>query len=235
MRFGVRRAVRPFGRRNPPMTTLATCVEFARLNGWAPSWVTKLRRAGRLVLEGEGRRARIRVEESMARIAQTEGTRDDVARRHAETRRNGARRAPAPPVEGVVQPAPAESAGGPPDAAEAPSPASPWLSELDTARHLKVTAEARRVAALADREEMERDRLAGNLIAREDVDAAMRFLGAAVRGQLEVFPDQVAPLVAPVSDLEEVHALLTEHCRNVLTAVAEALERQGAGLARDPA
>jgi hypothetical protein len=56
-----------------------------------------------------------------------------------------------------------------------------------------------------------------------------------VRSQLEVFPDQVAPLVAPVSDLDEVNALLTEHCRQVLTAVAEALERQAAGLAASEA
>ncbi|HET9701152.1 MAG TPA: hypothetical protein VFP70_09545 [Burkholderiales bacterium] len=209
------------------MTALVTKVQFARLNGWDPSYVTKLRRQGRLVMEGEGRRARIRVDESLARIAATEGTRDDVARRHAETRKNGAGRAPAPEQEATLPTPPAGAPSGPPDAA------APYLSELDTARHLKVTAEARRVAALADREEMERDRLAGNLIAREDVDAAMKFLGAAVRGQMEVFPDQVAPLVAPVTDLDEVHALLTEQCRQVLTSVAEALERQAAGLAKE--
>ena len=186
---------------------------FAAAQGWTPAWVAKLKRDGRLVLVGDGRRKRVAVAESLARIAQTAGTRDDVARRHAEARQAG------PDYRGKGD--------------ASPTPAGALLGELDAARHLKVTAEARRVAALADREEMERDRLAGALIAREDVDAAMRFLGAAVRAQMEVFADQVAPLVAPVADLDECHALLTEQCRQVLTAVAEALERQAAALAKD--
>jgi hypothetical protein len=58
------------------------------------------------------------------------------------------------------------------------------------------------------------------------VDAALKFVGATVRGLLDVFPDQVAPLVTPVTDLAEVHALLTEACRNVLEDFGAAVKRQ---------
>jgi len=101
---------------------------------------------------------------------------------------------------------------------------------LKDASIIKAFAESRRVAALADKEEMERDRLAGDLIAREDVDAAMKFIGASVRGLLDVFPDQVAPLVAPVASMDECHALLTENCRNVLVGLGDAIKRQCATL-----
>ena len=93
-------------------------------------------------------------------------------------------------------------------------------------RDLRVKSEARRMQAQADREEMERDRLAGNLIDREDAARAMRDVGAAVRGAMENYADQVAPLVAPVSDLDEVHAILADQCRNVLHQVSEVLRKQ---------
>ena len=72
----------------------------------------------------------------------------------------------------------------------------------------------------------------GDLIAREDVDNAMKFVGATVRGEMEVLPDQLAPLVAPVSSMEEVHTLIAEACRNVLVRLGEAIERQQTALAR---
>ena len=70
-----------------------------------------------------------------------------------------------------------------------------------------------------------------HLIPREDVDAAMRHLGAAVRSAMDVFPDQTAPLVAPVSNMDEVHSLLSEACRSVLAGIDDALARQQAALA----
>lgn len=68
------------------MTTPATAcnqVQFAALLGCDKSHITRLKQQGRLVMVGEGRNALVDIEASKARIAATEGGRDDVAARHA--------------------------------------------------------------------------------------------------------------------------------------------------------
>ena len=140
-------------------------------------------------------------EKSIEFIKQTGGSRDDVKARHAESRKSG-------------------------------SAEKEQISEsIKEAHRIKVMAESRRVAAIADKEEMERDKLAGDLIAKEDVDASMKFIGASVRALLDVFPDQVAPMLAPVTDINECHALLTEQCRNILVRLGEAIEQHNLQLA----
>lgn len=52
----------------PGQPEVATKADFARLQGWAKSYVTKLGHEGRLVLDEEGR---VRVHETLALIAQT--------------------------------------------------------------------------------------------------------------------------------------------------------------------
>ena len=59
---------------------------FADHLGLAPSYVTALIKAGRVVLEGEGRTAKVKVAETMALIESTSAGRFDVARRHAAAR-----------------------------------------------------------------------------------------------------------------------------------------------------
>ena len=73
----------------------------------------------------------------------------------------------------------------------------------------------------------------GDLIAREDVDASMKFIGASIRSQMEVFPDQIAPIVAPLSNLDEVHTALSNACRNVLEQLGISIERRLAMLEKD--
>jgi len=60
--------------------------EFARLLGLAPSYITALSKAGRIVLDGEGRGALVKVKESIALMNETEGGRPDVAMRNAVER-----------------------------------------------------------------------------------------------------------------------------------------------------
>lgn len=224
------------------MSNLVTKAEFARLIGRDRSWVTRMAQAHRLVIEGQGKAARIKVAESKALLEQTAGTRDDVAARHADERRGRPRKDRQPDFAfgsaAVIEPAPVpqpKPAPESPPAAVPESVASAEATEMAEARRAKLLAESRRVQAAADREEMERDKLAGDLIAREDVDAAMKFIGAGVRGLLEVFPDQVAPIVAPIGNLDDCHAALTEACRNTLVQLGELVERQQAALAKDPA
>lgn len=176
----------------------------------SPSYVTALLQAGRLVMVGEGKHAQVRVAESLARIAATSGARDDVAARHAE---NAGSDMPVGPVS--------------PENAPAAS-----VSNLVDLRERRAEAELRRTLALADQEEMAAAKARGDLIAREDVDGAMKFTGATVRGLLDVLPDQLAPILAPVTSLDEIHAILVDHCRNVLEQLGQAIAAQKDQLAR---
>ena len=68
------------------MTELVSKREFATRIGQSPSYVTQLLHDGRLILEGTGRSARVKVSESLKRIEQTGGGRPDVAAKHARAR-----------------------------------------------------------------------------------------------------------------------------------------------------
>ena len=191
-----------------PIPAILTKSEFADYLGLVPSYITALVKAGRIVLDGEGRSARVNVAESLALIESTHGGRFDVARRHAAARR----RAPSEALASTSPKATKENAAK----RNSESPESEKL----------VDAKTRKESAQADQEEMKAAQMAGNLIARDDVEAAMKFIGAAVRAAMEVFPDQNAPVLCAVTDLNETHALLTEACRNVLLDIGAAVERQ---------
>lgn len=186
--------------------------EFAQYLGLVPSYITALIKAGRVVLDGEGRAARVKVAESVAMIESTQAGRFDVARRHAAARRQS-------PNAGADM-AMLRSAPGSAPKRDAENHDSEKL----------VDAKTRKESAQADQEEMKAAQMAGNLIAREDVDAAMKFIGASVRAAMDVFPDQTAPVLSAVTDLGETHALLTEACRNVLHDIGVAIEQQMAAL-----
>ena len=188
--------------------------DFARFLGLAPSYITALVKAGRVVTEGEGRGALVKVAESVALIEATQAGRFDVARRHAAARRRGQNEAQG---DALVR--------------STPENAPKRDSESRDPERL-VDAKTRKESAQADQEEMKAAQMAGNLIAREDVDAAMKFLGASVRAAMDVFPDQTAPVLCAVTDLNETHALLTEACRNVLHDIGVAIERQFEQMAR---
>lgn len=185
--------------------TLLSQAAFARHIQRDKAHVTRLKQKGRLVMDGN----RVDVEKSLALIASTAGTRDDVARRHAETRGQ----------EGVPQGKAVELPGD-----------DDYKASIREAQRNKQLAESRRVMALADQEEMERDRLAGSLIAREEADAAMKFVGAAIGSLLDVLPDQLAPVVAPAQSLDECREILAEACRNVRVRLGEEIERRKAEL-----
>lgn len=172
--------------------TAVSQAEFAKRKNWNRSTVTRLKQAGRLVMDGK----LVDVEASEQRLAETGGMRADVAERHAAGR--------APAGEGG-------QGGG-----------SPRQAVVET----RADAQARKESAAADLLEMELAEKRGNLLAREDVELAMTCIGAAVRAALEVLPDQTAPLVAPVMDLHEVHALIADACRNVLHNLGTAVERE---------
>lgn len=173
---------------------LVTRAAFAKLIGKSAPYVTKLGQDGRLVLNGSGPNAKVRVSESIRRIEQTGGGRPDVAARFAHER----------------------SSRG--------SAASAIDSEKIGNNYQAARAVREKYAALKSKAEYET--IIGNLIPREDVDAALRFVGATVRSLMDVFPDQQAPILCAVSDIHEVNALLSDACRNVLVEIGSAIERQ---------
>lgn len=197
--------------------TIATQAEFARLMGVNRSTVTRTwKQAGRLVMEGD----KVDVEASRARIIATaDPQRTDVAERHASARASAVPPAPTPEAQ-TAQPAPEKA----PQSTEANAGHPDVLgNSYQAARAVK-----EKYAALKAKADYEQQ--IAHLIPREDVDAAMRHLGAAVRSAMDVFPDQTAPLVAPVSSMDEVHSLLSEACRSVLADIDDALARQQAAL-----
>lgn len=201
------------------MNSPVTLAEFARQQGYTRSHVTRLKQAGRLVTVGEGRAAMVKVDESVARIEQTRGLRDDVARRHREAKQ----KMPAGPQNGAQAPQTAAGQG------EGGYPSTPGLQ---TARDEKVMAETRRVMALADVEEMNRDKLAGNLIAREDVDAAMKAIGSLFRARSEQL---VAQLTGALALDEEKSAILEDFIRDFQQGTADHLTKQAESMAREGA
>lgn len=189
---------------------VCTQAEFAARQGWHRSTVTRLKQAGRLVMQG----GRVDVVASLARIEETGGMRFDVAERHA------AQRAQQESQKTAVAP----SAGSGEGEGQGAGPVAPPAPDAVMGER-RSDAQARKEAALADKAEMEVQQMRGALIPKEDVDAALRAFGASVRAKLDVLPDQIAPLLAPVSDMDEIHALLAEHCRGILSAVADDMSR----------
>lgn len=199
-----------------------TRADFARALGVNRSTVTRWAGAGRLVMLADGR---IDVEASRQRLAQTSGGRDDVAARWATQRGNAA--APESAQDATTPPRQGGSITPPVDN-RATAPQSDRPAGYET----RADAQARKESAAADLLEIELAEKRGALLPAGETEAAFRAIGAAVRGALDVLPDQTAPLVAPVSGLDDCHAILADACRNALAAVGAALERARAELTR---
>lgn len=168
-------------------------VEFARHIGVAKSYVTALKKAGRLVMTASGL---VEVEASIALIAKTaDPNRDDVAQRHAAQRETPA----APP---------------------AAEPASDKIgNSYQAARAVK-----EKYAALNAKLDYERN--SGDLIPKADVDFVLSDYGATLRGMMENLADRLAPVVYPLTTLEETHAALEEAATSILAEISEAMHRR---------
>lgn len=179
------------------MSEAITKAEFARRQGWSPSYVTALAQADRLVLKGQGRKARVLVDESIARIRETaDPNRDDVQARHAAERGD-------------------KGNGTPPPA-----------SDHETATSYS-KARATKEHYAAQKARLEYEEIAGTLCRADAVRHAAIDAGTALRASLERLPDQLAPTLATLADEQQIHGLLVEHIEAVLTDMAEALANLG--------
>jgi hypothetical protein len=73
---------------------------------------------------------------------------------------------------------------------------------------------------------MERDKKAADLVLRESAEFAIDDLGSAVRASLENVPDRWAPVLAPITDLQEVRAALVEMVQAELASMSQRAARR---------
>ncbi len=188
-----------------------TQAEFARQAGYAKSYVTALKHAGRLVLTEDGR---VDPVASVERIEATrDPNRDDLQARRAS--RMAALQAPAASVQATAHADAAPPAENPPAApACAPADRSEVGRSYQEARALK-----ERYAALSAR--LEYERAAGIMIERAAVAEAVADVVIALRQTLEQLPHRVAPELVGC-DLDTIRVRIK---REVSAALAD-LARQ---------
>jgi hypothetical protein len=197
----------------------ASFSEFADIGGFKRSYVTALRKAGRLVLTDDKRG--VRVLESLQLIRDTaDPSKAGVAARHAANRA-----------------ATAAKAGQGAEAAPAPPPAAGEAEEEPTANPADRHSE-RRAKAMADKEEalaeaaIRANRQAlGQLLDAKEVDGVIASAGTGLRKALERLPDSLAPQLAPISEEAKVRAILAEAIEEALREIA----RQFGALAKGSA
>lgn len=204
--------------------------EFARIQGWNRSTVTRLRHAGRLVMRGE----LVDVEASRALLADTaDPRRGDVAARHAAQRLQKTQNPPpqaaiAPPTVPAPQ-APADrpaaadlAAADTPPGPVAPSPADLHGLTFQAAR-------AKKEHYLALQAEAEYKRAIGALLPLPEVIAALDDIIAVVRQGFEQLPNAAAPRLHQ-QDVDVIRATLREDIGAVFAEVVAESRRQLATL-----
>lgn len=191
--------------------TKTTKADFARRMGVNKSTVTRWAQAGRLVLDAAGR---VLVEESQARIAQTQAGREDVADRHA---RNRGATVPATAAKGTHDVDTDAGAGEPLDGEESlDSEGEAPADDADSASALRTQYKAQAMEASNKRVKLELAVRHGQRLRRESVQREAQGLGNALRAALERLVDVAAPQIAHRD---------TEGRRELLHAEARALRR----------
>lgn len=185
---------------------------FADRLGVRPSYVTALKKDGRLVLTDDGKR--VRVAESLARIEATRNpARADVADRHA------ARRGAALPAA-----VPASGGAGQGDAAD---------SDAGNASYQESRAVKERYLALAAKRDYEES--IGRLLPVADVTADITSAVTTLRTRLEMLPDVLAPVLVGETDEGRLRNLIADEIEHALADLAtgfQTLAGQGGGAAQ---
>ncbi len=167
--------------------------EFAASQGWRPSYVTKLKDQGRLVMSEDGKK--VDVAATLAKLKETsDPSKVGVQKRHADERN-----------EKDVGQHTRSSAPDEPDSAS--------YGAFQTAR-------ARREHYLAQQAELEYKRMCGDLVERAPVEAAAEKTGRMLRDTMLGLPTKVAPQLIAVTDPWEIEQLLRSAIRTALDDIA---------------
>jgi hypothetical protein len=192
---------------------------FADRLGTKPSYVTELRKAGRLVLTDDGRA--VRVSASLERIQATRNpAHEGVRARHAAAREATPAETPqAPPDEALG--APLASTGGSSDPDDLP---------------FNSPHQMRRAKALADKEEAlarralrEEQVEMGQLLVLEEVVKVVVDAGMTLRRRLELLPDTLASRVTAMDDESQARMLMRDEIEQALEELDRKLRVFGKG------
>lgn len=184
-----------------------TQAAFARRLGKDRSHVTRLKQAGRLVMEGK----RVVVNASLTRLEATESplprdiaNRDRLAAERGDQGAREANNADALDVKG----------------------------ELETVGLEMKRNQAAKLAAEAEISQMERDKMAGRLCVVDEVRAAGLRIGSTIQSTFESLPDRYAAELAAATDTSQAHAMLVEAVelalRTCSKTIADELGKVGA-------
>mgnify|MGYP007037752421 CR=1 FL=1 len=198
------------------------------MQGWYKSYVSKLKREGRLVLARDGG---VDVDATRQLVAATAaGTRQDAAARAAAWRaqQTGGFTAPVHAVNRAAHGGDGEGGGAAGDAVQLqPVTGAP---DAGTVRLRRLREGIRREAGL-----IELGLMRGELIERDAVDNEWSRLGISVRAGLEALVERLAPVLAAAPDAAHVDALLGAEIRAERRRLTRALVAAGRAVAREAA
>lgn len=182
---------------------------FADHLGCRPSYVTELRKSGRLVLTEDGKR--VRVAESLERIQATRNpAREDVSQRHAAAR--------ATKAEADVETAEPESD----DASGDPATNADGSDEIGNGYQAARAVKERYLAMSAKRDY---EVSIGKLVPAADVRQAIAGAVTTLRTDLENLPDTLAPVLAAETDEARCRLLLADEIEHILGNLAARFEK----------
>ena len=193
--------------------TLETQKAFARRIGKDPSHITRLKQAGRLVMQG----GKVDVDASLARIEAT----SSVEPRHlANAQRFAEERAQRREQSEQGDDGTVDQTG------EQPKPVGasklPPIEQLGAALKMETLRLQKAKAELAN---LEVDKAASLLVEREEVEFLLRDIGTALRITLEGVADRLAPvLMGHCGDLPRMHAEIEDAMTEVLHEIADKVD-----------
>lgn len=169
--------------------------EFAASQGWRPSYVTKLKDQGRLVMSPDGKK--VDVPATLAKLQETtDPSKLGVQKRHADERTHR-------------------------DVGQHTRSSAPGDDETSSGGHGRFQeARARREHYLAQQAELEYRKMCGELVERAPVAAAAEKAGRMLRDSMLGLPTKVAPQLAVLTDAWEVEQALRNAIRTALEDIA---------------
>jgi hypothetical protein len=190
---------------------------FAARLGSKPSYVTELKKTGRLVLTEDGRR--VRVAESLQLIAATRNpAKAGVAARHAAAR-DRVPPAATPGDIGAQRPAPG-------DGQDEPEPEQP-PSTADPLYLRRTKAQAEREEALARKALREEQVEMGALLPRDEVLSFVADAIVQLRSRLELMPSVLSPQLAATDDEDAIRVQLRDGIEQTCTELARKFDAIG--------
>lgn len=170
---------------------------FAESQGWSPSYITKLKNQGKLVLDPTGKL--VDVPATFAKLKETaDPTKQGVRDHHAEQRLDR------DVTQHVRHDAPFD-VPEPPSGAEDPS---------DNENYWK--AKARREATLADLAEIELAKARGDLVELQSVRRGLTEASRLLRDMILAVPNRIAGQVVACADAAAAQRLMREELRQAL-------------------